>query len=281
MKNQLFSTFWYGNELPPLHWACLSSFIQHGHRLKVFSYLELELPDGVLFEDARQIIDEEELFEFEDSFSAFSNIFRYRLLLAEGCWWVDTDVYCLKEDIPDCRYAWAREDQDRINGALLRFPSEDPTLEAILSDALKIGKNISSWGELGPILLTKHLADKEFAGHFGSTEAFYPIHWLETHLFWMPDGYDQVLSRCKDAPFVHLWGESFKEFGIDILKPVPAGSFMSRIYEQSGQHWQLSHLDGVGQKETIASINAHLAKPWIRNHANRLLGYEVVTGIEQ
>ena len=56
---------------------------------------------------------------------------------------------------------------------------------------------------------------------------------------------------------------------------------MSRIYEKSGQHWRLSHLDDAGQKETIASIKEHLAKPWIRNHANRLLGYEVVVGIKQ
>src|ERR1044071_2161409 len=107
MPKQIFSSFWHGQALPPLHWACLNSFVARGHQLRLYCYRPVQVPDGVTLADASTVMDEQELFEFDHSFSAFSNIFRYKLLLREGCWWVDTDVFCLVDDIPDCAYAWA------------------------------------------------------------------------------------------------------------------------------------------------------------------------------
>src|SRR4051812_37214979 len=111
MKHETFNTFWHGRELSPLHWACLKSFPDRGHRLRVFAYGAVDLPPGVEQEDARQVMPESELFEFSESFSAFSNVFRYKLLLEQGGWWTDTDVFCQSEEIPDCTHAWAPEDE--------------------------------------------------------------------------------------------------------------------------------------------------------------------------
>ena len=132
---ELFNTFWHGADLSPWHWACLGSFIRRGHRVRLFSYRPLALPPGVEPADASTIIPEGELFAFQDSFSAFSNVFRYQLLLQEGGWWIDTDVYCLIETVPACRYAWARESAEFINGAILKFPAGDPVLARLLAAA--------------------------------------------------------------------------------------------------------------------------------------------------
>jgi hypothetical protein len=276
MRSQTFNAFWHGAALSPLHWACLSSFIERGHRLRLFSYRDLDVPKGVILEDARKIMSDKELFEFENSFSAFSNIFRYKVLLEQGGWWVDTDVLCLKEDIPDCTYAWARQDEDSINGAVLRFPAGDPTLRKIHDAALKIGKRVKVWGQIGPTLLTKFLAGRQFPGHYGTTHEFYPVHWLEPHLFWMRDGNDVVVHKCGNAPFLHLWGSMFSYYGIDIAASPPRGSFLQHIYERSSFPHALPPSD---EEKTLVSISAFLGKKWVRERSKRLLGHDLFEGV--
>jgi hypothetical protein len=272
MQNQVFNTFWYGPELSPLHWACLKSFADRGHRLRVFTYEPLKLPPGVLREDAAQFVSQSELFEFDESFGAFSDIFRYELLMQEGGWWVDSDVYCLKEDIIECDYAWAAEDDQNINGAILKFPSGDPTLRSILAEARQIGSDVKVWGEIGPHLLTKHLAGREFPNHYGSTQAFYPVHWIETHLLWQPFGNDFIQARCTQSPFVHLWGSMFRHFGIDIGNAAPEGSFLCWMEGHSDFYRDLTPLDPEIQVKTIQSINAFLGRKWVKEKWERLFG---------
>ena len=272
MRHQTFNAFWHGAQLSPMHWACLGSFVERGHRLRLFAYQDVAVPAGVTLEDARRIMSERELFEFEKSFSAFSNIFRYKMLLEHGGWWVDTDVYCLAEDIAECTYAWARQDEDSINGAILRFPAGDATLARILRAAEKVGKNVKVWGQIGPTLLTKHLEGRRFAGHYGSTRDFYPVHWLEPHLFWMRGADAQVVRKCAGAPFVHLWGSMFSYYGIDVDAAPPEGSFLARIYQGSSFPRSLPSAD---EARTLVAIREFLGKRWVRERSRRLIGYDV------
>src|SRR5215203_6108134 len=209
MKGHQFNSFWYGNELSPVEWACLSSFVEHGHRVRLFCYNTVEVPDGISVADASDIVKKDEIFLLNGSISQFSDLFRYELLTKYGEWWVDTDVYCLRDDIPECRYAWAYQDVDEINGAILKFPPNDPALQEISMAAKKIGRNAAFWGEVGPHLLTEHLKSKRFDGHLGTREAFYPVHYLETFLFWLP-GLDEVIkTKCCNSYFAHVWTSIF------------------------------------------------------------------------
>jgi len=50
--------------------------------------------------DGNQIIPEHEAFTYKNgpgsgSYSAFSNLFRYKLLAQKGGWWIDMDMVCL------------------------------------------------------------------------------------------------------------------------------------------------------------------------------------------
>jgi hypothetical protein len=260
MPKQTLSTFWHGRELSPLHRICLRSFVERGHRLKLYGYREVDVPDGVELEDARQVVAESELFEFMASYSGFSNIFRYALLLARDSWWVDTDVYCLADDIPDCRYAWAQESPGQINGAILRFPPGDPTLARILSAARAIGASVQQHGDLGPHLLTAHLSGFDPAGHFGSTEAFYPVDWRDVHRFWMPGHGDFVRSRIAGATFLHLSTMAFRFAGIDERVTPPYGSFLYEFFERAGGLDDLTPLDDERRQRTIAAIRTFTGK---------------------
>jgi Alpha 1,4-glycosyltransferase conserved region len=275
MQPQVFNSFWHGSSLSPLEWACLSSFIEHGHKFRLFSYEPIAVPSGVSLVDASGIANKEELFLVNGSVSAFSNLFRYKLCLKYGEWWVDTDVYCLKDDIPECSYAWASEDVDKINGAILKFPANDPLLFEISMAASAIGNKTNTWGELGPYLLTQYLAPRKFERHFGKREDFYPIHWLETFLFWLPHRDKYVWQRCKDSYFVHLWTSVFGQIGIDRYAKPPSGSFLDALYRRHLTKFSLKELDWARYNHTIELMKAHVNQEGLRRCSKEKIGYDV------
>ena len=49
-------------------------------------------------------------------------MFRYRLLLLRGGWWVDTDVVCLSPQVPEETLFLEREDDATVGNAIVKFP---------------------------------------------------------------------------------------------------------------------------------------------------------------
>jgi hypothetical protein len=266
VRGQLFNTFWHGPALSPLHEACLRSFVARGHRVRLFCYQPVDVPPGVELADARRVLPEGDLFEFGGSFSAFSNVFRYALLHAEGGWWVDADVLCLQEELPDLTRAWAREDPDFVNGAILRFPASDPVLARLLDAARAVGPAVAFQGQLGPRLLTEQLPGPAPA----STRDFYPIHWLEAHRLWMRDDEGFVSARGEGASFLHLWGAMLRFLGIELALAPPEGSFLRRLLPTH----RLRPLDAAAEQRTLASVRRFLQNDDYRERSLRVLGYD-------
>jgi hypothetical protein len=275
MSGYQFNSFWHGNELSPVEWACLSSFVKCGHKVRLFCYDPVETPDGVSLAAASDILPKDDIFLFNNSVSAFSDLFRYKLLSKYGEWWTDTDVYCLKEHIPECSYAWANQDADQINGALLKFPRNDRALHELSIAANKIGQNATFWSEVGPHLLTEHLTSKRFDGHFGNREEFYPIHWLETFLFWMPGCNDVIRKRCRNSYFVHVWTSVFPQMGMDRYVKPPSGSFLENIYAPHLARFNLQAPSVEQHNGTIKKIRTYCNYDWVVDCSTRLIGYNV------
>jgi len=230
----LFNCFWHGSEFSPLELCCLKSFLNFGHGVRLFTYDEVHVPDGIIQEDARKILPLESVFRFQNSLAAFTDIFRYKLLYEQGGWWIDTDVVCLTENIPPCAYFWAEEEPGRINGAILRFPAQDPLCHRLLNLSVERNAALSRWGEIGPDLLTEVLGHLRLQGHAGSTKDAYPIHWLETHFLWLPEYADAVRERCTDSLFLHLWQSCFSRIGMDRTSYPPVGSILQELYVREG-----------------------------------------------
>lgn len=253
MTSQTFNSFWHGSKLSWLEWACIESFVRRGHTFRLFSYedlAQLEVPPGVIKADAAEILPRNEVFEFDRSFSGFSNIFRYALLLQQGGWWVDADVYCQVDSFPDCRYAWASEDEQFINGAILKFPVGDPTLADILKAAVRIGRKVQVWGQLGPRLLTCFLFDWPDQ-LYGSTRDFYPVPWRDTHRLWLPEDHASVAAACAESPFVHMWASVLSRLGIDRTAAPPLDSFLHRLYAASSYPHPLARQDEASVRRSI------------------------------
>jgi hypothetical protein len=273
VKGHQFNSFWYGSALPPVEWACLSSFIERGHRVRLFCYDAVKAPTGVSLADASEIAPREAVSLFNGSVAAFTDLFRYKLISKYGEWWTDTDIYCLKDDIPECRYAWACQDDDLINGAVLKFPPNDPTLNAIHAAAREIKQTF--WTEVGPALLTKHLRSWNFDDHFGNRNEFYPIHWSETFLFWLSDYSDVVQERCHGSYFVHLWTSVFPHIGIDPHMRPPKGSFLATILLPHLWNFNLRELHPETSNRTIESIRSYCSR--FASDSERLVGCDLST----
>jgi hypothetical protein len=227
--NRRFNMFYHGPSLSLLEWLCMESFVNHGHELCLHLYEDVEAPEGVVKVDARATLPFSEFFMFDGSPSAFTNIFRYKLILETGGWWVDTDVLCLNNNLPECEYAWANQDPSQINGAILKFPQGDSLCQKLLELSIERSRSLTAWGQLGPGLLTEVLSGAKPAGHFGSQAAFYPTHWLEAHLCWMQDQAKLVQARLDGASFLHLWNSILNRMGINLNKRPPPGSYFENL----------------------------------------------------
>jgi mannosyltransferase OCH1-like enzyme len=53
--------------------------------------------------------------------TSFADVFRYELLHRHGGWWVDTDVYCLTDELPKGERVWAEQEPGLLNNAILKF----------------------------------------------------------------------------------------------------------------------------------------------------------------
>ena len=226
---QTFNMFWEGQYLTAIENLCMRSFIKHGHSLRVFTYNGAQVPEGVALEDARDVLPADRFFTFQGSPSAFTNIFRYKLLLDQGGWWADTDIFCCRRQMQTCEYYWAEEQPGRINGAVLRFPPGDPLCWQLLRLSEERSKGHLHKGWLGPDLLTKVLSGKKPIGLVGSTDDVYSIHWQEAHYFWLPEFSHQIEMRTCNSSFIHFWLSVLRNMGIDPHSPPPCRSFLHRL----------------------------------------------------
>ena len=194
-RPQLFQSFWHGGSLNPVAWACYASFISGGHRVDLYTYDEIGVPEGVRLRCAEEIIPREALFRRLDSWSPFSNFFRYQLLLERGGWWIDSDVYYNRKLIPKAEVIFAEQERGVLNTGQLRFPKAHPVLADLVTRCRRIDLDQIKWGETGPRLLSATLRDHKLDHSGVETSVLYPIHWVETYKFWFSEFSDYVLNK--------------------------------------------------------------------------------------
>jgi hypothetical protein len=161
-----FQSFWHGGVLSPYEQFCLKSFVDCGYTVDLYTYdLALAVPAGVRVRDAAELISPDEVFVYQaegfgkGSPSAFSNYFRYKLLVEKGGWWIDTDVVCLTDRIPVVDEFFARQDNDIVACGTMYFEPRHPVMVQCLEQARKLGRAVK-WGDTGPHLLTRVLEER-------------------------------------------------------------------------------------------------------------------------
>jgi len=233
-----FQSFWFGNALGPCEILCMKSFIDYGHEYDLYSYARLSVPSGVRLMNANEILPQDEVFFYRrgpgaGSVSAFTNMFRYRLLMLRGGWWVDTDVICLSPRMPEKEYFCEWQDELLINVAVLKFPEGHPFISALYERSRAAGKDIA-WGHTGPNLITALAKEQGLEYYASPTGCAYPIHHRDALLPVTKAGRKASYDKIRGATFLHLWNEVFRRNQSVALHNPPSGSFLADLYEKHG-----------------------------------------------
>ena len=187
MYESVVQSLWIGDQLSNLEILSINSFIKHGHQYHLYVYeIPENLPANVILKDASKILSKAEVFEdreIKNSYAGYSNIFRYKLLLENGGFWVDTDIICLKKFDFKQNYVFALQRDsdgiDKVNGGVMKVPSNSEFAKYCLELSVEKAKTKYRWGHLGPILLFEAV-NKFDLSHFSKPYyVFNPIDWMD------------------------------------------------------------------------------------------------------
>lgn len=220
----------------------MGSFAEKGYDVKLYSYSEIEVPNGVSLSDANEIIPSTEIFQNpppSKSYAGFSNVFRYELLRKKPEEvWIDSDVLALEKPLPDVDYLMGYESTSFVNGAVLRVPPMSELLHGLREGASEVDKKTFTWGDLGPKLITKNIDQLGLSEKVLERKEFYEIRAVETWKFFSPPHAEEVSARTCQSSAVHIWNEALK---ISVsnpkqFSPAPESFLGIQLKGIAGQH---------------------------------------------
>lgn len=180
-------SLWIGNRLNHLSRFCIQSFIDLGCLYHLYTYEDVQnVPAGVKIEDANSILPKSSIFTYNASLDnspvAFSNTFRYKLLYDLGGWWVDTDVFALREFPEFTPYVFSTEPsrQDLIHAGIIKTPKACPIMLDLYKNSINRDPATLRWGEIGSALMTFTLNYPMYSDlrkFIVPPNTFCPIHW--------------------------------------------------------------------------------------------------------
>lgn len=217
--------------------CCLQSFADHGHEIIVFGYERFDVPRGVRWAPAQDIVADEERVDFfqkaPGAISRFSNLFRYLLLEKHGGWWVDTDVLCQSETVPDDDIVLGWEEQTAVGTGIMRMPVAYPLLPCAI-DFSRANVTVDIWAYTGPQLLTKLVGEFGIADRVWPADRLYPLHWRAAFGLVDPAKRESIERIASQTPLLHLWHSIFRRAGFQTNFMPPAGSFLADAFFRHG-----------------------------------------------
>ena len=194
----------------------IQSFLANGHEFHLYTYRAMEgIPEGTVRRDANEILPASRVFRDQDigSFSGFADLFRYKLLLERGGWWVDLDIVCLKPlPAPHQEYVFVLENQrEMANCVLFSRPGEAAT-EYMWEVARQKDPATMCWCEIGPPLVQEAVDRFDLRRCVMPAEAFCPVlssRWYDT---FVPG---RQTEFGPESYAVHLWHEMWRRARLD------------------------------------------------------------------
>jgi hypothetical protein len=228
-----------------------------GHPLDIFTYnARLDAPPGVVVRDAREIMQPRADLERAGRWALISDIFRYEGLLAGAGTWIDLDVLLLRSLSGMGEYVFGWQDCHVVNGAILHLPAGSSCLLTLMalgradvvvapqwSRSRKAMQRVLSvvgkhdpvekleWGVVGPLAITRVIADERLTHLCQPMDVFYPLPWQRAELAFDPDASLVERTLTSSTRAVHLWNDRIKAFK---NSPPPRGSFIDTMHHRLG-----------------------------------------------
>ncbi len=231
--------FWHGSPLSFYEINCIQSFIRNGFIVHIWTFDEINIPEGAKLCNAEKYFSKTEILEFtqggkKGSITSFANAFRYRLLTEEEGWWFDLDCLCLMDEKEFRQLKQNRqivagwEDSFCVNNAVLCFPDLQIAKKALAlyeKIAHQKQKNFA-WGDIGPKLITKLVIENNLIGDICSRTCFYPLHYSKATQAINPKYYESLKISSNKSFVFHYWNEVFTRQSIEKSISPPEGSFL-------------------------------------------------------
>ncbi len=221
-RNQVIQGLWVGHSLSVMEELSIRSFLAHGHEYHLYAYGRIQnLPDGAILKDASEIIPSARIFKYRDhdSYSGFSNYFRYKLLGAKGGWWADLDLICLRPFDFDADYVFSSEDPPPLDGnkrcvnvGAIKSMAGSPLMEYLWEASEDKNPSNLVWGEIGPRLFSEAVHNFGLESQVRDPAAFCPIPWFRWKDVIDPDAPCRI---AEETYAVHLWNEMWRREGFD------------------------------------------------------------------
>ncbi len=242
-KRQEVRVFWTGPSLSLYEQLSLRSFVAAGARVQLFSYDDdFAIPDGVELINANEILPGP-VYAFrhasgDKSLALHSDLFRYVAIEKYGGWYVDADIVCIGSRLPDSPVYIARETEQVINGAVMKFPAHAPLLVTAIEEARRLLPQtaISSSHEarllIGPPLVTRLLREFSLEHMVRPRSSAYEIGYDEIPAFFDPASCERLQERLADSDFTHLWNEVWRWIRIPKNYGPPEGSYLDSLFRR-------------------------------------------------
>ncbi|MBN8980656.1 MAG: hypothetical protein J0I29_05155 [Rhizobiales bacterium] len=229
---QTLRTFWHGDSITPYQLLCLRSFVEHGHRVEVFSYnLKMAVPKWLVLRDAEEILPQADILHEVDGRTAIrANRFRWALLKKFGGWWIDPDIMLMKPELPDAEIFFGNPDVfGQVPTAVLKFPKG----HALIDEALALSRAASDAPEserAGSEMLTGLVAEHGFDLAHDSEKSLGPIDWFNVLDLFDPSKAVEMAGRIGNERFLHIHNEVWRRAGIHPWLAPPAGAFLDALF---------------------------------------------------
>ena len=213
--NKIVQGLWIGGELSNLEKLSIQSYIDNGHEFHLYTYDDVKgVPSEAIDKDGNDIISKSELFFYTTpdhygSYSAFSNWFRYKLLLEKGGWWSDMDMICLKPlNFPNehtFSSEFTGEGDKHITSGLIKAPVGSEVMKYCWDKTQEIGKEIK-WGQIGPRLVKEAVENFKLENNVEEPTVFCPTHYEDMEsLIGTKNPNIQTHTHT-----IHFWNETWR-----------------------------------------------------------------------
>lgn len=242
-QRQEVRVFWTGPSLSLYEQLALKSFVAAGARVQLFSYDDgFAIPEGVELINANEILPGP-VYAFrhasgDESLALHSDLFRYVAIEKYGGWYVDADIIFIGKQLPVSPVYIARETEQVINGAVMKFPAHAPLLVAAIEEARRLLPQTAASSShearllIGPPLVTRLLRDFSLEHMVRPRSSAYEIGYDEIPAFFDPYSCERLQERVRDSDFTHLWNEVWRWIRIPKNYGPPEGSYLDSLFRR-------------------------------------------------
>jgi hypothetical protein len=216
--NPVIQGLWIGSELSVMEQMSIASFLANGHSYHLYVYDAIKnVPEGATLLDAGEILPSSRIFKYKryQSYAGFSNYFRYKLLMEKGGWWADSDLICLRHFDFSEAYVFGTE-MDKgiqvISAGVLKAPPGSDLMSYAWGVCDSKDPEQLAWGETGPKLIARGVAEFSLEGYAKPANVFCPISYNDWRKVLEP-GIGLPPDPATYA--IHLWNEMWRRAGMD------------------------------------------------------------------